>query len=265
MSDHPSLFRQSDGDGYDTEAVIWMFVWSYHLKSVIKTMLSHAIEAVDFARYHPSSGLRKRAHESSLNFIEETARKAIAFASPKDLMRYALRTAQADLGAFAEFGVYRGKSINFIAKQVSPATVFGFDSFEGLPVHWHNMERSSFSLGGRPPKVRDNVRLIKGLYDESLPGFLGDFRGNFAFMHIDCDVYVSVKAVLDNAGSRIVPGTVILFDDYFNQPFWEDDSHKAFSEFIERTRCKVTYLGFGHRELLVRIDAIDRAADPVAL
>jgi len=233
-----------------------MFVQSYNLKSAIKALLTAVIEMIDFARYHPSSGLRKRAHESSVDFLQNTAPNAIGFDSPKALMRHALRLASADTGAFAEFGVYRGKSINYIARQIHPRLVFGFDSFEGLPVDWHNMERSFFSLEGRPPVVRRNVRLVSGFYDLSLPAFFQEFTDPLAFVHIDCDVYVSVKSVFDNVSHRIRPGTIILFDDYFNQPYWERDSHKAFGEFIERTQCKVSYLGYGNRELLVRVDAI---------
>lgn len=34
------------------------------------------------------------------------------------------------------------------------------------------MEKHAFSLGGEFPEVPDNVQLVKGLFNESLPGFL---------------------------------------------------------------------------------------------
>ncbi len=56
---------------------------------------------------------------------------------------------------------------------------------------------------------------------------------------------------------QIVPGTIILFDEYFNYDGWEQHEHKAFREFIEETNLNFTYLAYNqyHEQVLVRINA----------
>lgn len=230
-----------------------MFLQSYKLKNYIKRQLAHVSEAIDFARYHPVATLRKEAHESSVAFIKDRCPYAIAFDCAEDLLLYALDLAKTSTGSFMEFGVYRGQSINVIADRIKPKLVYGFDSFEGLPDDWHSMPKEFFSLGGKLPTVRSNVKLIKGFYDQSLPQFFLDHKDKIAFAHIDCDVYVSTEAVLSSIESMIVDGTILLFDDYFNQPFWERDSHKAFEASLKRNDWGVEYIGYSFQEMLVRI------------
>ncbi len=152
-------------------------------------------------------------------------------------------------GLWLEFGVWNGLSINHIARQVQE-TVYGFDSFEGLPVVWWEGKNAvalvtkeyfkRYSL----PKVRRNVKLVKGWFDKTLPGFLAEHGEPVAFIHIDSDVYESAKVVFDLLGDRIVKGTVILFDELFNYPCWEDHEWRAFQEFIKARNAKVQYLAF---------------------
>ena len=56
-----------------------------------------------------------------------------------------------------EFGVAGGKSINYISK-FTDDTVYGFDSFEGLPEKWRDgFDRGAFNRHGNVPHVNDNV------------------------------------------------------------------------------------------------------------
>jgi len=41
-----------------------------------------------------------------------------------------------------------------------------------------------------------------------------------------------------------VPGTVIVFDEYFNYPAWKLHEFKAFQEFIEASGRRYKYIGF---------------------
>jgi hypothetical protein len=63
-------------------------------------------------------------------------------------------------------------------------------------------------------------------------------------MHLDCDLYSSTKTVFDLQGDRIVSGTVIQFDEYFNYPGWRTHEYKAFHEFIYDRGLQYTYLGY---------------------
>ena len=49
-----------------------------------------------------------------------------------------------------------------------------------------------------------------GVYPETHPAGLRDL----AFVHCDCDQYLSYRAVIDRMWSLVVPGGFLLFDDY---------------------------------------------------
>ena len=160
-----------------------------------------------------------------------------------DLLRFALNKA-ATQGLVLEFGVEKGLSINHLAKQ-TPRTVHGFDSFEGLPADWSGtMEtKGKFTMQGKLPKVPGNVRLHVGWFDKTLPEFLLTTTENVALLHVDCDIYISTKIIFDILKDRIVAGTVIVFDEYFNYPGWRLHEFKAFQEFIASSGHRYEYIG----------------------
>jgi hypothetical protein len=62
---------------------------------------------------------------------------------------------------------------------------FGFDTLEGLPESWLGLEASHFSTGGNFPDIEDSrVKFYKGLFQDTLGEFLGDFNleGGFSFI-----------------------------------------------------------------------------------
>ena len=142
-------------------------------------------------------------------------------------------------GLYMEFGVANGQSLRVIrAKLPLHVRLYGFDSFKGLPERWNGMPEGSFATPYRVPLP--NTKLIEGLFEETLPGFLREHPGHVSFMHIDCDLYSSTKTVLQAFSDRIVSGTVILFDEYFGYPDCETYERKAFEEFVQATgiRCE---------------------------
>lgn len=159
-------------------------------------------------------------------------------------------------GLVLEFGVATGGTISTLAR-ATERTVYGFDSFEGLPEHWNETNpKGSFDMGGELPSgMPDNVELVTGWFNETLPGFLGRVPGNVAFLHIDCDLYSSTKTVLDALTSRIKDGTVIVFNEFWDYPEASDHEAKAFSEFLTLTgfraealhRCGSTYCSASFR------------------
>lgn len=162
-------------------------------------------------------------------------------------------------GLYLEFGVYSGTTINFIASRVETA-VHGFDSFEGLPEQWGNVPAGKFTRHGDLPEVRENVSLHVGWFDQTLPGFLESHPGNAAFIHIDADLYSSAKTVLDLLRPRIVPGTVIVFDEFFNYPGWQEHECKAFQEFISTSGLAFKYISYASRGFSVGVKILERAA-----
>jgi predicted O-methyltransferase YrrM len=117
-------------------------------------------------------------------------------------------------GLVLEFGVATGGTILWLAArpQMRERRLYGFDSFRGLPECWANYGVGYFACD--PPSVPANVELVVGLYADTLPAFLETHPGNAALIHIDCDLYNSTKTVLNLLAPRIVPGTVIVMDEY---------------------------------------------------
>jgi hypothetical protein len=160
-------------------------------------------------------------------------------------------------GLVMEFGVCDGVTISQLAS-LAGQQVHGFDSFEGLPEDWtHFQKKGRFSRGGRVPDLGlANVRLHKGWFDQSLPRFLAEHGEAARLVHVDCDLYRSTNTVLTLLEPRIVPGTVIVFDEYLNYPGWQQHEHKAFAEFIARTGRRYRYLGFAAGEFAVSVQIL---------
>ena len=159
-------------------------------------------------------------------------------------------------GMFLEFGVYSGSSVNHIAAIASDRPVYGFDSFEGLPEDWRpGYVKGSFA---RPtlPEVRGNVQLIRGWFDRTLPGFCEEHKGEqVAFLHVDCDLYSSTQTVFASLRELIVPGTIIVFDEYFNYPGWQQHEMRAFQEYCQSSGTTYKYIALvpGGQQVAVRI------------
>ena len=147
-------------------------------------------------------------------------------------------------GYVCEFGVYSGMSLDRISHFFKDQPVYGFDSFEGLPEEWIMNSRgggwdtSAFALD-QLPTLQENTVLVKGWFDQSLPVWIKDHPENIKFINVDCDLYSSTKTVLTLLNSKIVPGTVIQFDELYcwgapdDYEYWEDHEYKALKEWLE--------------------------------
>jgi Methyltransferase domain len=178
------------------------------------------------------------------------------YSNALDLLDVALRQALPS-GLILEFGVFSGRTINHLASLLPLRQIYGFDSFEGLPEDWRpGYARGTFRIA--KPRVADNVELIVGWFHQSLPEFLSRSAGEFvAFLHIDCDLYSSTRTIFDLLGDQIGPGTIIVFDEYFNYPQWRQHEFLAFQEFIVRRCLRYEYIGLvpEHQQVAVRIIA----------
>ncbi|MDP6505306.1 MAG: TylF/MycF/NovP-related O-methyltransferase [Planctomycetota bacterium] len=155
-------------------------------------------------------------------------------------------------GSVVECGVWRGGAAAFMAEEVSyhcdkrPHMYF-FDSFEGMPrMTRKDGDRAGQMLYGRDAsdlsdaevdgalqgtgqndadeaRVRcllsrtrapqDTLHLVKGWFQNTLPAWK-DRIGPIALLHIDGDFYESTKACLEQLGPQVVPGGVVILDDY---------------------------------------------------
>lgn len=163
-----------------------------------------------------------------------------------DWLKTIIQKTQTEQGINFEFGVADGRSLRILAGE-GMNKFYGFDSFEGLPDTWiPEVEKGTFKVE-KLPCVPDNVELVKGWFDDTLPIFVtrDDIVGKKAdFIHIDCDLYSSTKTVFDYLAPLIQSGTIIAFDEYFNYPGWQMHEFKAFHEFIYSRNLEYEYLAY---------------------
>jgi hypothetical protein len=203
--------------------------------------------------------LRQRSVETSVDYIlgERRFDNAQIAANKHEALSAALRAVTIE-GLVAEFGVFQGNSLTQIARFFDDRTVHGFDSFVGLPESWSGTSKSAgdFDIGGTPPELPvSNVEFHVGFFDKTVPQFATSQQGPFAFVHMDADLYSSTKTIFDTLFAWFVPGTVIVFDEYFGYHGWENHEHKAFMEFLEKSGFSYEGLSIGHMNAGVRLIA----------
>lgn len=141
-------------------------------------------------------------------------------------------------GDIAELGVYKGGTAEYMHDLVPSKTLWLFDTFKGMPhkddIDFH--EVGSFSdldfdkikeaFAGKP------VHICAGKFPETAP--TGEIQ--FCFVHLDADQYQVTKQGLEYFFPRLVPGGIIILDDYE----WKycQGVEKAVSEFLKTVTCK---------------------------
>lgn len=152
-----------------------------------------------------------------------------------------------------EFGVYTGFSTKIIAEHMP---VIGFDSFEGLPEDWRPGFRKG-AFGDRKiakhlfPGLHPNIMLIKGWFDDTVPGFPFPQLG---LVHIDCDLYSSTVTALEGVTPYVRPGTILVFDEFHGYPGADQHEAKAAFEWQRKYGVEVTKIAEGPEEAAYVID-----------
>lgn len=143
---------------------------------------------------------------------------------------------------YLEFGVYEGYTLRRWAKLLTnpSSSLHGFDSFEGLPENWDGLRpKGTFDVKGMIPQYDDRrVSLHQGWFEDVLPNFLLPDHERLV-IHIDADLYSSTKFVLNALRESIVPGTLIIFDEFCDRLH----EMKAFDEFIRTTAIGFRFAG----------------------
>lgn len=140
-------------------------------------------------------------------------------------------------GDVAECGVYQGHTsrnmVGFLECIGVPKVLHMFDSFQGLPGSMIDEERAVSKDGsdwadlgeGAMACSESAVRHFMRPYTrfEIHPGFfcetLPQFDGPLCFIHADADMYVSTVEIIQFADRVLVPGGVVVFDDYGSEHF----------------------------------------------
>jgi O-methyltransferase len=158
-------------------------------------------------------------------------------------------------GCVVECGTWKGGMVAGIATLLKnqDRTYYLYDSFEGLPpakeidgidaLEWQKDTESAFYLDNCTADeifakkamelsgVKKSV-ITKGWFSDTLPNFS---KEGIAILRMDGDWYDSTMDCLNNLYRYIVPGGIIIIDDYYT---WEGCS-KAIHDFISKNNYPV--------------------------
>ncbi|CEO27790.1 TylF/MycF/NovP-related O-methyltransferase [Paraclostridium sordellii] len=163
-------------------------------------------------------------------------------------------------GEVLEFGVYKGASIIRFAtyrellENTYSRKIIGFDIFGEFP-KTDNDDDNKFiqrfeEQGGNgiskevledfiKHKNINNIELIKGNVFDTLDEFLEKNKQiKISLLHLDLDVYKPTKFILEKLYERMVPGGIIVFDDYGTVKGATD----AIDEFLKEKNKKIEKL-----------------------
>jgi len=145
-------------------------------------------------------------------------------------------------GDFAECGIYKGGTaylISLILKDNSnhQKTLHLFDTFSGMPKS-ANEDKSHHKEGDYDDTSVEAVKDFLSDYSfvEFHPGLIPDTfeavtNKKFAFVHIDVDIYQSIKDCCEFFYERMTKGGIMIFDDYGFQGY-ELAAKKAVDDFF---------------------------------
>lgn len=169
---------------------------------------------------------------------------------------YALRSI---LEIYVECGVFKGSTVftaaTFARNLGIKRTFYGFDSFAGFPHHLidekdqpgffnyllennliteehykkaairttnftnkDHLTRQYFSGIERVFEIATNFKNVK-LFRGNFENTLKVFNQDIAILFLDCDLYQSYKFCLDSLYQKIIPGGVVIFDEYYSFKF----------------------------------------------
>ena len=202
----------------------------------------------------------QKAIQESADYAISNFTEAIIFRKREDLWEYCINRIPSlrskDGEVIAEFGVWKGESINFFAKKCPKALVYGFDSFVGLEEDWYGFDlpKGTFNRGGKLPKCEKNVELFKGWFEETMPSFINKLQqSKIQILHIDVDTYKPTSFVLKSLSKNLGPGTIVIFDEYFGYPNFQLHEFKAWKEFVNSTGLKYRYVGYTEMQVAIEI------------
>lgn len=220
-----------------------------------------------------------RDDEIAYNQVNRQTEKTLFFRRTFDFV-----TDNRVVGDYFEFGCHRCRTFRMALTEARRHNLdrmqfHAFDSFEGLPEPTSDTSVEIWRRGALTTAedefmemVRqhgiyvDNVRTIKGFYEDSLTKPLQrrylDSGRKAALVNVDCDLYESALPVFDFIDPLLQEGSIIYLDDLFAG--YKGNPHKgvarAFLEWQQRTRWKLVRhldIGWWGRSYIVYLDKHD--------
>ncbi len=156
-------------------------------------------------------------------------------------------------GAVAELGVYKGGTAKILCTIFPDRAVYLFDTFTGTPSQGSDDKHVVGDFGDTSLELAKHVvghaeaRFIVGQFPATLTPEIANER--FAFVHLDMDQQEPTQCALDFFWPRMVPGGVLVMDDYR----WEFclGATKAIDLFLSNLSVKPISMT-GHQLILVK-------------
>jgi len=167
-------------------------------------------------------------------------------------------------GAVVECGVFKGSSLirwatfRELLENKFSRNLIGFDVFGDFPETDFEADkklREDFVVKSGGPvsidelenifafKNIENFELLKGNVLQTIPEYLeNNPQLRISLLHVDIDVYEPAKVILDSFWKYIVPGGIMVLDDYGIFP----GETKAVDEFIADKKIIIRKFPFGH-------------------
>ncbi len=202
---------------------------------------------------------------------------ARVYADNLALIAMFLRNQDLRAGSIVECGTWRGgMSAGMIEVAGTERQYYFFDSFEGLPPagEQDGEQAKEFQKNTNSPAYYDNCRasleefeqtismtrcprknigICKGFFASTLPDFSSP---PIAVLRLDADLYESTMTCLEKFWDHVLPGGLILIDDYYS---WEGCS-RAVHAFLARRGARERL----HQSPFGRVVFVRRAASAVA-
>lgn len=139
-------------------------------------------------------------------------------------------------GDYMECGTFKGFSARLIWRWMDPeCQLYCFDTFEGFSepdiVVEHELYKSNWTVGNFQPtsvaEVRerilngdetpaDRLSIVKGWLPEAFQAYEGR---RWRFAHLDMDLYLPHKEMIERVWPKLVPGGILMMHDYHNSGF----------------------------------------------
>jgi O-methyltransferase len=180
-------------------------------------------------------------------------------------------------GDIIECGVWRGGSMQAVARTLDTMgrhdrDLWLYDTFEGMTAPTekdvrYDGQRAAEQLASNDretskvwayasledvragfaqvPYPAERVHFVKGPVEETIPGQLPD---KISILRLDTDWYESTAHELKHMYDLLVPGGVLMLDDYG----WWQGSKQAADEFLERTGERLLLLRMGSGRVAVK-------------
>lgn len=124
--------------------------------------------------------------------------------------------AQRRVVGFDTFGAFADSLLDY--EKESAAEFVGEAGFEGVRVE--ALQAQAQALG-----LQDRLELVAGDIKDTAAAYVGDNPGfRIALLHLDFDTYVGTKAALEAFYPVVVPGGLIVLDEYGKRGWGESDA-----------------------------------------